>query len=388
MPWYPRVHVAIKRVLPQLLATQATNLALLVSALLAKRSSCLSELARAYPRPALEQRRVPAPKHDLLHRVKRLWRFLDNPRIDAQALQLALIPTTIAALGYPRLLGLAIDWTYFDGVPPNGHRMRYHVLRIAVPRRGRALPLLQLAYDRDNLPAGQSQNQLEEQALLAVVRALPLGVHPVILGDRGFGRAAFLTWLQDQGLDYVVRITAGTGLVTADGLRWRLGTEGLRPGDLRWAPNVRYGQRYQGRPRDLWINVALCWRLPRHVQRRHARQQADEPWYLATNQPSAEQAVARYRQRFWIEESFKDSKSRFQLKHVRIGSPERLTRLLLALTIALCWLALAVLTGNGALPPGWHAAVAQWGRASFLSLALALLDTFHDLPLLWLATSQ
>jgi hypothetical protein len=79
MPWYPRIQVAIKRVLPLLLPTQATNLALLVSALLAKRSSCLSELARAYPRSAPEQRRVPAPKHDLLYRLKWLWRFLDNP---------------------------------------------------------------------------------------------------------------------------------------------------------------------------------------------------------------------------------------------------------------------------------------------------------------------
>jgi hypothetical protein len=388
MPWYPRMQLAIKRVLPLLLPTQATNLALLVSALLAKRTACLSELARAYPRPDPEQRRVRAPKHDLLYRLKRLWRFLDNPRIDAQALQLALIPTTIAGLGYPRLLGLAIDWTFFDSVLPSGRRIRYQVLRIAVPRRGRALPLLQLAYDRDNLPAGQSQNQLEEAALLAVVRALPPTVRPVVLADRGFARAAFLTWLQEQGLDYVVRITAGTGLVAADGSRWRLGTEGVRPGEIRWAPNVRYGQRYQGRPRDLWINVALCWRLPRHVQRALHQTRANEPWYLATNQPSAAQAVAWYRQRFWIEESFKDSKSRFQLKHVRIGSPERLTRLLLALTIALCWLALAALPECGILPAGWHAAVAQWGRASFLSLALALLDALQDLPLPWLVTSQ
>lgn len=49
MPWYPRIQAAIKRVFPLLLPTQATNLALLVSVLLAKRSSCLSELVRAYP---------------------------------------------------------------------------------------------------------------------------------------------------------------------------------------------------------------------------------------------------------------------------------------------------------------------------------------------------
>jgi hypothetical protein len=99
------------------------------------------------------------PKHDLLHRLKRLWRFLNNPRIDPLVVQVALIPTTIAQLGSPRWLGLAIDWTMFDTKLPNGQRLRYQVLRIAVPRRGRAMPLLQLAYNRDALPTGQSQNQ-------------------------------------------------------------------------------------------------------------------------------------------------------------------------------------------------------------------------------------
>ena len=46
----------------------------------------------------------------------------------------------------------------FDAVLPSGRRVRYQVLRITVPRRGRALPLLQVAYDRDHLPADRSQN--------------------------------------------------------------------------------------------------------------------------------------------------------------------------------------------------------------------------------------
>jgi hypothetical protein len=59
--------------------------------------------------------------------------------------------------------------------------MRYQVLRVvAVPRKGRALPLLQVAYDRDNLSPNKSQNQLLEQdALLAIVRALPMSVSPL-----------------------------------------------------------------------------------------------------------------------------------------------------------------------------------------------------------------
>ena len=93
------------------------------------------------------------------------------------------MPHTVARLGSPRLLELAIDWTIFVATLPSGERVRYQVLRIAVPRKGRALALLQLAYDRDRLPPERSQNQLEQDALLAVVEALPSGVRPVILAE-------------------------------------------------------------------------------------------------------------------------------------------------------------------------------------------------------------
>lgn len=93
--------------------SQAINLALLVSAILAKRPLILSELARVYPTP--EQHRVENPKHDLLHRLKRLWRFLNNDRVDDIAVQTALIPHTIARPGNTRRL--AINWTMFDEEP-------------------------------------------------------------------------------------------------------------------------------------------------------------------------------------------------------------------------------------------------------------------------------
>src|SRR5438045_146383 len=134
MPWYPRVLTAIKSALPALAPTQAANLALLVSALLARRTCCLSALARAFPTPTA--RRVAAPKHDLLHRLKRLWRFLDNSRLDPLAVQTAMLPHTLAALAPVRWLGLAIDWTMWDVTLPTGERIRYQVLRIAVPLHG------------------------------------------------------------------------------------------------------------------------------------------------------------------------------------------------------------------------------------------------------------
>lgn len=377
MPWYFRIQAAINSALPELLLTQKVNLALLVSAILKKQTLCLSELARAYPVPA--KRRVQSPKHCLLHRLKRLWRFTANERVDALWVQLAFIPHTVARLSYPRLLGLAIDWTMFDTTLPSGKKVRYQVLRIAIPRKGRAIPLLQLAYDRNDL-GERSQNQLEQDALLAVIRALPESVRPVILADRGFHRASFIRWLQKHDLHYVVRIKKGSCITEEDGGRWKLGEEGLKPGQLRFSGGVRYGL-YHGRPRDLWINVALCWKIPKSKKRDPRRKAPSEPWYLATSFTSAKMAAAWYWQRGWIEQSFKDSKGRFGMAEVRVGSPERLSRLLAALTMALSWLTLAALPEIGAVPKGFHAVVSQRGRASVISLALALLDKLGNLPL-------
>jgi hypothetical protein len=375
--WYAQVHAAVQRALPTLRATQAANLALLVSAILARRTLNLTALARSYPEPAAP--RVARPKHGLLHRVKRLWRFTANARLDALALQVAFLPHTLAALGSPRLLGLAIDWTMFDARLPDGARRRYQVLRIAVPRGGRALPLVQVAYGRDALPADKGQTQLEEDALLAVLRALPPGVRPVVLADRGFARAPFLAWLRREGATFVVRVTRGTCLTEADGARWKLGQRDPARGHLSWHPGVRYGLHH-GRPRDVAINLAQCWRLPRHQARDHRCHQPPEPWYLATDLASPEQAAAWYRQRGWIEQSFKDAKGRFGLAKVQVACPARLSRLLAALTLALTWLALLALPECRHLPPRWRARVAAWGRPSATSLALEHLDARRDLP--------
>jgi hypothetical protein len=185
-------------------------------------------------------------------------------------------------------------------------------LRIAVPRKGRALPLLQLAYDRDNLGPNKSQNQIEQDALSALVGALPVGVRPVILADRGFHRASFIAWLERRSLDYVVRIKKGSCMTEKDGRRWKLGEEGLKVGEMRFVEGVRYGL-YHDRPRELMINVALGWRISKSRARNPRRKQPEEPWYLATSFEDAKSAISWYWQRGWIEQSFKDAKSRFGL---------------------------------------------------------------------------
>lgn len=378
MKWYPEIRATVKRCMPFLLPTQGANLALLVRAILIKRSLCITDLARAFPRPL--ERRVPNPKHDLLHRVKRLSRFLSNEQVDSLPVQVALLPYTMARLGL-RLtsrLGLCIDWTYFDGPA-----FRVQILKIGVARQGRVIPLLQVAYDRDDLPADKSQNQLEQEALAAVLKALPSHCRPVVLADRGFARTEFFRWLLERKVDFVVRMERNTCITEASGRRRKVGVDlTVQPGEQLWLEGVRYAL-YHGRPTDVKVNLACSWVSTQSPATRKEAVEPDEPWYLVTSLPSLELAVAWYRKRFWIEESFKDDKGRLLLDEVRVESVLRLNHLLMALTIAVCWLCLIADPEVGVLPPNWNAAVVTWGRASLILQAFVFLDDCLFLPLLF-----
>jgi hypothetical protein len=194
-----------------------------------------------------------------------------------------------------------------------------------------------------------------------VVRALPLGVTPVVLADRRFARATLLTWLEQQGLEYVVRIERGTVISPVRGPRWKLGEETIAPGALQGHAQVRYGL-YHGRPRELWLNVAGCWRTTARQQARRGHRPPPEPWYWATNLRSATGAVAWYRQRWWIEPSFRDTKGRFGLALTQVGQAERLGRLVVGLTLAVAWLSLARLPEGRASPQDGRARWRNGGR--------------------------
>jgi len=105
-----------------------------------------------------------------------------------------------------------------------------------------------------------------------------------------------------------------------------------------------------------------------------------EPWYLATSLKDAKSAASWYWQRGWIEQSFKDAKSRFGLARVRVGCPKRLSRLLMALSIACSWLMLMGLPEGGVVPEGFRSAVVAWGRSSVITMAISLLEKLGDLP--------
>jgi hypothetical protein len=276
-------------------------------------------------------------------------------------------------------LGVAIDWARFDVTLPTGERRGYQALRIAVPRRGRAIPCWSSpptgAASRPTPARTSSRSGPCGRSSRRCRRACARSCWPTAASPR----ATVLTWLGERRLDYVVRIDQGMCVTEPDGRRWKLGQAGLRLGERGGRPGVRSGRRHD-RPRALRSNLARCWRIPRREGHPPHRQPPTEPWRLATSLAGAGQAAAWYRQRFWIEESVTDSHSGVGLDRVRVGCPARLTRRPAALALALAWLTLLGLPEVRALPPGWHAEVAQWGRASVISLALARLAHRGDLP--------
>src|SRR5262249_52466673 len=76
-----------------------------------------------------------------------------------------------------------------------------------------------------------------------------------------------------------------------------------------------------------------------------------EPWLLITNLTDAKKASETYAERFWIEEMFSDHKSRgLNLESTRLTDPDRIERLLVAVTLAYLWImevgALVVIRGQ------------------------------------------
>ncbi|BBL80943.1 hypothetical protein RxyAA322_27970 [Rubrobacter xylanophilus] len=180
MPWHNRVQKAINTAMPFLAPTQTTNLSLLVSATLKKQTEALA-----------------------LHRC--------NERVDAREVQPALAPYTTARLGFPPPLGPGHRLDDVRCRPPSGSRMRYQVLKIAIPLQRAGAAPLQPGYDRDHLPACQEPEPAGAGDSFGRRRgAACRGSSRIVLADRGFHRTGSIAWLEHHRLDYVVCIKKGS----------------------------------------------------------------------------------------------------------------------------------------------------------------------------------
>lgn len=307
--------------------TRLRNLTLLVYGILHSRSGSLSAIVRHWP--------FGARRHT--HRLKRLHRFLKNPQVQVERyfpMLAGVIWTHRPGGGRTPLLPVALDWTKVHA---------FHVLFAAVPHKKRALPLAYGVYHPQRLR--YSQNHLERGLLTLLVSLLPRQAQPVLLADAGFGQTELIRWVQERQLAYVIRLRADT-LVHYRGRTLPLG----HLDTLEGAPILLSKVEYRGQ-NPVRLNLVIS-------------RKGDKVWYLGTSFCDAEQTVLWYRKRFWIEEMFRDLKSRLGLAQAHLKDEDRLARLLLGFQIAYLILALVGLH----LPKRWQDYLASRQRLSFIQL--------------------
>lgn len=350
MQLYPHLLSFCKEIAPTWRKTQRVNLALLGQALFRRRSLILSELARTYPVPL--QRKASSVKHGLLHRVKRLSRFLSNDDLDQAALMMRLTRLSYSVCRTPGLLlPILLDLTYFDP---------FAVLSAAVPRGGRALPIAWRTFRR-NLEGETelSQNRIIQTAVRQMRERIAAGVEPVIVADREFAVAAFFRFLKEQHCHFVIRVDAETWMLH-ERYTGALGSSGVQRGGRRmWWPGARYGKEEQ-EP----VNLFAVW-----------ASEQKEPWFIASDLDDPRLVERLYRKRMKIEHGFRDWKHHLRLKgtlHVRV--PARFGGLILGVAV-LYWY--VCLIGSRLNHPRYRGEVGCWGRLGDFKLGLELLALDH-----------
>jgi Transposase DDE domain len=194
-----------------------------------------------------------------------------------------------------------------------------NLLFLAVAYAGRALPLGWVRVPSD----GNSNLKLQQQLLTWFKACLPLGAMATVIADREFHSIHLAAWIERVlGLCFVLRIKAGTW-IEYDGEWYPAGALACK-GKTHFWESVKVTRDAKASQR---VNLVAIW-----------DHDEAEPWLLITNHTDPEQVGELYAARFWIEEMFSDHKSRgLNLEATRITDPDRLERLLVAVTLAYLW---------------------------------------------------
>lgn len=244
---------------------------------------------------------------------RRLLRFLDNDRIDVEAL-CEQLGAWLKRWNCPKTrLLLLLDET------PLRNDMR--VLKISVAYRRRALPLLWCVYPLSHRaqPMPTTLETLLERAAHMVALHAPQA-QVILLADRGLCWPQLIRWCHHHHWHYVLRAQGNTRIrLTPHSSPQPLQTLVSQPG--QWFCGQAEVFQKAG---YIECNVMVCWPT-----------RAQERWILVTSLPATLHVGRWYARRMWQEQSFRDEKSHgFCWHESHVHSPERMNRLLLLLALA------------------------------------------------------
>ncbi|GAB5494764.1 MAG: hypothetical protein Phog2KO_49790 [Phototrophicaceae bacterium] len=245
---------------------------------------------------------------------KRLKRWLANTRIDVETCCQHFIVWLWTCCDMERAI-LLVDETKL------GNRMGCMVVALAFDKR--AIPIMWRCY-RANRKAdypAEGQVQMIVTMLEKVMTCLPQDSRPLIQADRGIGCSSnLMKACKKRRWTYLFRLQKTCLFTSRRGKTMKLSQLAHR--NEVW---VGYGRLFSKPERYLNSYVFVAW-----------SDGQQEPWVLATNDPTVESHT--YAIRMWQELSFKDLKSAgWQWQDSYLTDPERVSRLLLALTLAYAW---------------------------------------------------
>lgn len=298
----------VRKIFPTLRKTQKVNFALGIFGQIKSQSGLMSVIVRDVPG---------AIKHK--HRLKRFWRFLSNPRFKPDSLRLFWITWVLNTFAHERIVPVAMDWTTLPG--------NIQCLMIAIPFHGRAIPLLWHIVLYSQIK--DSQNRIEERLLTRLINLVSVVNSTkklLVTADRGFGRATLFQFLQRKQVLFVIRVKADVTITTKRGKRilLRKRAKTLKENKPVWYQSISY----RGDGKVIGVNLACVVAPPKE------KGAEPDPWFLVTNLRKSQTTIARYQERFHIEEWFKDLKHQLGLSKLQTKNLMRVRRLLFVSVVA------------------------------------------------------
>jgi len=293
--------------------TQRVNLIRWGSAFLTRQSLPVRRLARTL---------APLPQQ-AKHEDKRLRRFLGNHRLQLDAALGAYLRFLLPRFGPRPFVPVMLDWLYFADRA---------VLVLAIPYRGRSLPLFTTVHERCIERRLYSQTQAEISLLRRVRWQWPEGAPPpLLLADRGFDKSRLLEWLLHgtTGKKKEERAPSAPGSHP-----WLFVIRSC----MKATVTDRHGKRLDKRLR-VYPGERLVYREVTYHQEgeftvdlvvscERNRKEEPSPWFLITNLTRAQPQLVTefYAQRMQPEETFRDYQHGYRLTGFALNALRRMQR--------------------------------------------------------------
>ncbi|MBD2695239.1 IS4 family transposase [Anabaena catenula] len=284
----------------QLSLAEYLFLRILVQILQSIKQVNLERLANALPLPIkFESRR------------KRIQRFLSIPNLKIEKIWFPIVKEWLKTyFTNKKIIYVAIDRTNWS---------RINLFMVSIIWDKRAFPIYFKL-----LPKLGSSNISEQQDLLSKVIPLLKDYQICVLGDREFCSVKLAKYLQSLGVYFCLRLKNNEFVEFKKDIFIELSSFGLAPGVSFFIKGVKV-TKTRG---FMSFNVACKWK------RKINGVAPKEGWFILTNLDELESAISAYKQRFDIEEMFRDFKrGGYNLEDTNIEG-ERFISLVLLIAVA------------------------------------------------------